>query len=530
MSMSVVLGHQQKEVSMSDPEKHDGQSEDFNPEKGVSREYELKCDLINECLQKEIGFGRYQLQLFILSGLGWFADNLWFQGVAVALPQAKQEFNPTRIEFTSFALYAGLIAGAMTWGVLADLIGRRLSFNITLFFAGIFGIAAGAAPNFVALASLVACMGFGVGGNLPVDGALFLEHMPQSHQWLLTLLSAWWALGQLVASLIAWALIGNFSCDPSIPPGQCQKEQNMGWRYNFYTLGGLTFIIFLLRFIVFDLQESSKYLIAKGRDEEAIEVLRHLARRNGRTITLTLEKLQAVQSSPSATRKTYKQLIKNSFSNLSLSHITPLFRGRKLAINTTITFSLWALIGLAYPLFNAFLTLYLGSRIPSSDSSVSTTYRNYTIFSILGIPGTLLACFIVDKTRGTGKWAVGGRKLTLAISTGLTGIFLYLFTTSNSQAAILGYSCATSVTQNAMYGVLYAYTPEVFPAPHRGTGDALASSINRLFGLIAPVIKIVSTSNAGGGTIPVFVSASLFIVAAILTLLLPFETAGQAAM
>ncbi|KIL61439.1 hypothetical protein M378DRAFT_166887 [Amanita muscaria Koide BX008] len=56
-----------------------------------------------------------------------------------------------------------------------------------------------------------------------------------------------------------------------------------------------------------------------GRDEEAIEVLRHLARRNGRTITLTLEKLQAVQSSPSATRKTYKELIKFSFSNLSLS-------------------------------------------------------------------------------------------------------------------------------------------------------------------------------------------------------------------
>ncbi|KAM6492287.1 hypothetical protein JOM56_012011, partial [Amanita muscaria] len=274
-----------------------------------------------------IGFGRYQLQLFILSG--WFADNLWFQGVAVALPQAKQEFNPTRIEFTSFALYAELIAGAMTWGVLADLIGRRLSFNVR-----------------VAITSIAN------------SGALFLEHMPQSHQWLLTLLSA---------------RFGNFSCDPSnasMPPGQCQKEQNMGWRYNFYTFGGLNFIIFLLRFIVFDLQESSKCLIAKGRDEEAIEVLRHLARRNGRTITLTLEKLQAVQSSPSATRKIYKQLIKISFSNLSLSYVTPLFRGRKLAINTTITFSLWALIGLAYPLFNAFHTLYLGSHIPSSDSNI----------------------------------------------------------------------------------------------------------------------------------------------------------------
>ena len=31
--------------------------------------------------------------------------------------------------------------------------------------------------------------------SLPVDGALFLEFIPQSHQWLLTLLSAFWSFG-----------------------------------------------------------------------------------------------------------------------------------------------------------------------------------------------------------------------------------------------------------------------------------------------------------------------------------------------
>ena len=34
----------------------------------------------------------------------------------------------------------------------------------------------------------------------------------------------------------------------------------------------MTFLVFVMRFIVFDLQESSKYLIAKGRDQEAVEV------------------------------------------------------------------------------------------------------------------------------------------------------------------------------------------------------------------------------------------------------------------
>ena len=40
--------------------------------------------------------------------------------------------------------------------------------------------------------------------------------------------------------------------------------------------GAMTFCMFILRFVVFDLQESPKYLIANGRDREAYEA-RHLA-------------------------------------------------------------------------------------------------------------------------------------------------------------------------------------------------------------------------------------------------------------
>lgn len=51
-----------------------------------------------------------------------------------------------------------------------------------------------------------------------------------------------------------------------------------------------------------------------------------------------------------------------------------------------------------------------------------------------------------------------------------------------------------------MYGVLFAYTPEVFPAPHRGTGDALCSAFNRITGILAPVVKIATTSRNGSTT------------------------------
>lgn len=96
----------------------------------------------------------------------------------------RQEFKPPRIEFVTLSLYAGLITGATVWGCLADVIGRKLSWQITLFIAvcesnpsnliilnfvhekGVFGVASGGAPNFVALCSMIACIGFGVGGKL----------------------------------------------------------------------------------------------------------------------------------------------------------------------------------------------------------------------------------------------------------------------------------------------------------------------------------------------------------------------------
>lgn len=126
--------------------------------------------------------------------------------------------------------------------MLSDVIGRRPAFNITLALAGIFGIAAGAAPNWIGTAALFACLGTGVGGNLPVDGALFLEFLPGASGGLLTLLSIWWPVGQLIASLIGWGFIPSRSCTAEMADaGDCTKEENMGWRYSIYTYGAITF-------------------------------------------------------------------------------------------------------------------------------------------------------------------------------------------------------------------------------------------------------------------------------------------------
>ena len=104
--------------------------------------------------------------------------------------------------FLSLAMNIGLFVGAVFWGFGCDIWGRRWSFNITLFLAGVVGLAAGGSPDFLTLASLLAVLGVGVGGNLPVDSAVFLDFVPGSHQFLLTILSIWWSIGQLVADFV----------------------------------------------------------------------------------------------------------------------------------------------------------------------------------------------------------------------------------------------------------------------------------------------------------------------------------------
>ena len=82
-------------------------------------------------------------------------------------------------------LYAEEVVGAAFWGFGCDVFGRKWAFNLTLGITGVFGLISASSPNFAAIGSFAALWSFGVGGNLPVDSAIFLEFLPGTHQYLL---------------------------------------------------------------------------------------------------------------------------------------------------------------------------------------------------------------------------------------------------------------------------------------------------------------------------------------------------------
>ncbi|KAJ5601443.1 hypothetical protein N7510_010977 [Penicillium lagena] len=487
---------------------------------GHDSAYDRKAKVINRAIQ-DIGMGRYQWELFALCGCGWMADNLWLQGVALTLTQLSLEFDvdDSTVRFTTCALFLGLCIGASFWGVASDIIGRRYAFNITLFLAGTFGLASGGGPNWIGTCALFSCVGLGVGGNLPVDGALFLEFLPCASGNMLTMLSVWWPVGQLISSLLAWAYIPTYTCTGS---GPCLKEDNMGWRYLVLTLGAITFLMFTARFFFFHLYESPKFLLSRGRQEEAVASVHGIAYKNKSKTWLTSEILNEIGGYPDEKEKeqhklTNSQIVQRFFSKFSLERIRPLFATKRLGCTTILLWFCWATIGMGYPLFNAFLPQYLKNN-GSGDTTTYTEYRNYAITSIVGVPGSILACYTVDI-----KYV--GRKGTMAISTLITGVLLFCFTASSNSNVQLACSCIEMFFQNIMYGVLYAYTPEVFPAPNRGTGTGIASCLNRIAGLCAPIVAIYAGS--GNPNSPIYASGALMLAAFVAMCLLPIETRGK---
>ena len=388
-----------------------------------------------------------------------------------------KEFVPERPTFLTLSQNIGLLAGAVFWGFGCDVFGRKWAFNLTLGLTAFWGMVAASAPNFAAIGVFAAFWSFGVGGNLPVDSAIFLEFLPASHQYLLTVLSIDWAIAQVVATLVAWPLLGNITCQQNATV--CTREQNLGWRYFLAAMGGLTLVMFFIRFVLFKIHESPKYLMGKGRDEDAIRIVHKVAKINGKTSALTVEDLKACEPAGYVHSSAATDAVKRKLEQVSLERIRVLFRTPKLALSTGLIMAIWALIGLGYPLYNAFLPFIQASRgVDFGDGSTYITYRNSLIIAVLGVPGALLGGWLVELPRF-------GRKGTLSASTVLTGVFLYGSTTALESNALLGWNCAFSFTSNIMYAVLYAFTPELFPTPQRGTGNALTATCNRIFGIMA---------------------------------------------
>ena len=202
-------------------------------------------------------------------GITWVLDGLEVTLVG-SLAGAIHEsptlaLTETEIGLTASAYLVGAVTGALGFGWLADRIGRRRLFFITLLVYMLASIATGFAWNFWSFVLFRALTGAGIGGEYAAVNSAIQELIPARYRGTTDLCvnGTFWA-GAAIGAVVALVVL-----DPAI------VNPEIGWRGAFIVGGALAVIVIGLRRY---LPESPRWLMLHGRPEEAGRIVGEIER------------------------------------------------------------------------------------------------------------------------------------------------------------------------------------------------------------------------------------------------------------
>ena len=270
----------------------------------------------------------------------------------------------------------------------------------------------------------------------------------------------WQPIGVVAASAIALGTAAKWRCDPAlrsckaVESGEpcCTVNSNMGWRYTIIILGTMTLVIFCLRYFVFNFHESPKFLLSRGREAEAIEVLHKIAKFNkAPPPTLTIEHLAAIDAMDGVVHEDVPTNLTRAEKNKRVlkSFGTEFIRLKSIFTNK-LSCLIFVLLGIAYMgdywsfnLAGSFLPIILLEKnINDGRGSVVDTYQQYLIIYSPGIIGAALALASV-------QMPLLGRKWSLVFSAICQGLAMAMYTQVKNTAGFVGLNALEYIMQTA---------------------------------------------------------------------------------
>ncbi|TKY88041.1 hypothetical protein EX895_003137 [Sporisorium graminicola] len=515
----------------------------FDPTKTLR---ENKSMMISAELDR-MGMGRYQICIWFLCGCGYFIDLLWAQALGLIVTQVAFEFDNQIHGSTGplqTAFSAGLTVGAFFFGFAVDVVGRRWSFYLTTFIASVFGIAIGGARSFDTLCVISAFIGFGIGGNIPIDATITLEFLPTNRRFLVAALSLFQPLGVLVCSGISYGLIPKYACESA---STCTRQNNMGWRYTLYTLGCITWLIFVARFFVFTFRESPQYLLARGKDAKALSIIQQILRTNkskmeplftqadfheaarriaeheGRERSADEDEEQ--QGLHAGGRKTtnWQTAKKSAREMLALFlNAKTLFQNKTMARVTTIIWITFIADFWGFTLAGFYLPQILRAKGAKQDTSIETTYRNYILIYFPGIFAVAFGAAMIEVPKLGRQWA-------MVVSSALMAVSFFLYTLVSGVQGSIGINAMEYFFQSFFNSILYAFVPEIYPSQVRGTASGLASTLGRIASIVAPLAAdpLFRDQTEQQAKNVLYLAGSITLICPIALAFLPYDTRGM---
>jgi putative MFS transporter len=428
---------------------------------------------LTACLDQS-DFTRSHAMLYLLVVLGHLFDGFDINMIGLVLPGIGAEFHapPMALGYLASSVFTGMLVGSIAIGTLADRVGRKKALIFAVGFYGITSLAAAFAWSYDSLVVIRIIEGFGLGAEVPLVFTYLSEFMPRRRRGLLLASSVFfWQGASFVAALAATIIIPAF-----------------GWR-GMFVLGTIPSAI--LVFLFLKLPESVRFLLSRGRFDEAERIARSLS---------TVDPAHCIVAPAEAAG--------------NQAHLRDLFRGGYVRA----TLSIWIMQFCGGAVF-AGLAVWLPSILVGMGFPVVRSFLFTAAITGSGAVGNIGAGLLLDRI---------GRKPTLAIFLLMGGGLMLVWGLATSALAVVAIGALTAFFgAGGAGGPLFTYTSEVYPTRFRGAGTGWAAGWQRIGGIVAPIVLGAMLAMPGSGY-RVFVTMSASLLAAgVAVMLLGFETRGK---
>ncbi|XP_007899456.1 solute carrier family 22 member 5 [Callorhinchus milii] len=367
--------------------------------------------------------------------------------------------------FSSSMFFLGMLVGSLLCGQASDRFGRKIVLFGSMVIQIVFNIILSFSPNWEVFSLFNFLGGAGHSANYLTTFVLGSELLGKSTRIIYSTLGicSAYAIGYMLLPLFAFFL--------------------RGWRILLLVLSVPGAIFLSLWWFI---PESPRWLLSKGRAQEAEAIIRLIAKKNGVTSPTVLFSEVELEEMKAKNVKSYT--------------VIHLIKSRKIRYITLINLILWMIIALGY--------FGLSLNTPNLHGDV---YLNCFISAAIEIPATVAIWLFLWKLP---------RSFTIAAILLLGGIILLFIQLIPSKLSIL-------VTVMVMIGkfcfacafnMVFVYSSEFYPTVLRNTGVGTSSMAARATSILAPYFVYLGAFDE---FLPFNVMGSLGILAGILTLFLP---------
>ena len=391
----------------------------------------------------ESKISRFQLKIMFVSGMGFFTDayDLFVIGIVVSLLKTEWTMSTSQVSWLNSATLAASALGALIFGRVADMLGRKRIYGYEVLILAIGALASAFAPNFTVLLVCRIILGIGIGGDYPVSATIMSEYSgKRSRGQMVGLVFAMQGAGLIVGPLIASILLSS------------GLSNDTTWRI-LLAVGAIPGLaVFYLRR---QIHETPRFAMAGGAAEEAQAAI--TAATGGTPLVATAQESKARHAQG------------------ALEGFATLFRNRRLLMWLIGTAGAWCLLDFAY-YGNTISQPEILKLLNPHASLLHNTLIQLAIFAGFAVPGYIIAIALLDRS---------GRKSIQVLGFAMIGLMFLVIglvpaVTKNAWPFLILYGVSYLFTEYGPNTTTFIYPAEVFPVEVRTTGHGISAGLGKM--------------------------------------------------